>query len=457
MGEAQHPSINGCNGATGSQSPPHNVFAEAGKVVSQKPTPLAIIGMSARLPGGVSNLRQFWEMCCRRRNPWSKIPKDRFSIEAYHHPDPDKKGSTNTIGGHFLEQDIALFDAPFFHCTAQEAISMDPKQRILLECVYEALENSGIPKQSVFGENVGVFVGSSFNDYELNNVRDLDTSPMYQATGCHPALLSNRISYYFNLKGPSLTVDTACSSSLVALHQASQSLRSGECSMAIVAACHVNLLPDHFVTMSMSRHVYQDIFMLNSTNFVFIRLFSDGGRSYSFDDRAISGYGRGEGAGCIILKSVEAAEQAHDIIRALVANSGCNQDGKTPGITTPDGASQVELMRAVYNGAGLDPRETGFVEAHGTGTKVGDPIEAAALHAVFSEGRTPKQPIFIGSVKSNIGHLEGASGIIAIIKATMTLERGFVLPNADFQKPNSNIALKEWNMKVRFSTITHHI
>jgi len=152
------------------------------------------------------------------------------------------------------------------------------------------------------------------------------------------------------------------------------------------------------------------------------------------------------------LKNVEDANKAHDIIRALVANSGCNQDGKTHGITTPNGASQVELMHAVYNGAGLDPRETGFVEAHGTGTKVGDPIEAAALHAVFGEGRTAKQPILTGSVKSNIGHLEGASGIVAIIKATMILERGFVLPNADFVRPNSNIPFKEWNMKVRLIT-----
>ena len=218
-----------------------------------KSAPIAIIGMSCRLPGGVSNLRQFWEMCCRARNPWSKIPRERFNIQAYHHPDPNQIGCTNTEGGHFLREDISLFDAPFFNCTAQEANSMDPKQRILLECVYEALENSGIPKQSVFGGRVGVFVGASFNDYELNNVRDLDTSPMFQATGCHPALLSNRISYYFNLKGPSFTIDTACSSSLVALHQACQSLRAGECSMAIVAACHLNILPDFFVTMSMSR------------------------------------------------------------------------------------------------------------------------------------------------------------------------------------------------------------
>ena len=190
-------------------------------------------------------------------------------------------------------------------------------------------------------------------------------------------------------------------------------------------------------------------FLLPSpTDTILLRLFSDAGRSYSFDHRAVSGYGRGEGAGCIILKNVKDAEKAGDIIRALVANSGVNQDGKTNGITTPNGTSQVELMRAVYKDAGLDPRKTGFVEAHGTGTKVGDPVEAEALHEMFCEGRTPKHPILVGSVKSNIGHLEGASGIVAIIKAAMTLERGFILPNANFVKPNPNIPFAQWNMKV---------
>ena len=246
------PVRNGVHETDDLRSLPINGFLQD-DAYGNKPAPTAIVGMSCRLPGDVSNLQQFWTMCCRARNLWSKIPRERFNIQAYHHPDPNQIGCTNAEGAHFLREDISLFDAPFFNCTAQEADSMDPKQRILLECVYEALENSGIPKQSVFGGRVGVFVGSSFNDYELNNVRDLDTSPMFQATGCHPALLSNRISYYFNLKGPSLTIDTACSSSLVALHQACQSLRAGECSMAIVAACHLNILPDFFVTMSMSR------------------------------------------------------------------------------------------------------------------------------------------------------------------------------------------------------------
>lgn len=202
---------------------------------------------------------------------------------------------------------------------------------------------------------------------------------------------------------------------------------------------------------------FRYLLLPSSTDTIILRLFSDAGRSYSFDHRALSGYGRGEGAGCIILKNVKDAERAGDVIRALVANSGVNQDGKTNGITTPSCASQVELMRAVYKDAGLDPRQTGFVEAHGTGTKVGDPIEAEALHEIFCEGRSPKQPILVGSVKSNIGHLEGASGVVAIIKAAMTLERGFILPNADFVKPNPNIPFAQWNMKVCLRKIRYAI
>ena len=224
---------------------------------SQNPklVPIAIVGMGCRLPGNVSSPEEFWELCSRARSGWSKIPKSRFNHEAFHHPNPDKMGCYNPEGGHFLEEDLALFDAPFFQLTEKEAISLDPQQRLLLECTYEALENGGIPKQSLAGQNVGVFVGGSFADYELNNCRDPDTAPMYQATGCAAALLANRISYYFDFSGPSFTVDTACSSSLGALHLACQSLRSGESSQAIVASCHLNILPDYFVTMSMSGSV----------------------------------------------------------------------------------------------------------------------------------------------------------------------------------------------------------
>jgi acyl transferase domain-containing protein len=215
---------------------------------SKQPEPMAIaiVGMGVRLPGNVTSPDEFWELCSRARSGWSKMPKSRFNHEAFHHPNPDKLGCYNPEGGHFLNEDISMFDAPFFNLTEKEAIALDPQQRLLLECTYEAFENGGIPKQSLAGKNVGVFVGGSFADYELRNCRDTDTAPMYQATGCAASLLANRISYYFDFSGPSFTVDTACSSSLTALHLACQSLRDGESSSAVVASCHLNILPGQF-------------------------------------------------------------------------------------------------------------------------------------------------------------------------------------------------------------------
>lgn len=227
-------------------------FADAG-APPKALQPIAIIGYACRLPGQVSSPTDLWELCTRGRSGWSPIPKDRFTFEAYHHANPSKTGTFNQAGGYFLDQDPARFDAPFFNVSAQEAISMDPQQRLLLECSYEALESAGIPKESLSGRQVGVFVGGNVADYEQHNVRDVETIPMYQATGCATSLQSNRISYFFNLRGPSLTVDTACSSSLVALHYAVQSLRNGESKEALVAGCRLNILPDLFVSMSLSQ------------------------------------------------------------------------------------------------------------------------------------------------------------------------------------------------------------
>ncbi|CAI7662741.1 unnamed protein product [Penicillium viridicatum] len=413
------------NGA-GSEGAPHG---EQGT-----PQPIAIIGYACRLPGQVTSPSDLWELCTRARSGWSPIPKDRFSVEAFRHPNPSKVGSFNPKGGYFLDEDIARFDAPFFNLTVQEATSMDPQQRLLLECAYEALESAGIPKENLARRNVGVFTGGNFSDYELNNVRDIETIPMHQATGCAASLQSNRISYFFDLRGPSITLDTACSSSLVALHYAVQSLRSRESKEALVAGCHLNLVPDIWVSMSMSQ------------------LFNDEGKTFSFDERATSGFARGEGAGVVILKPLDAALRDKDPVRAVIVHSGVSQDGRTQGITLPNGQTQEDLIRRVYKEANLNPDECGFVEMHGTGTKAGDPIEATAVHAALGRNRTPRNPLYIGSVKSNIGHLEGASGIIAIIKAAMMLDRELMLPNAEFKKPNPNIPMNEWNMKVLTTT-----
>ncbi|KAI1749734.1 ketoacyl-synt-domain-containing protein [Xylaria castorea] len=397
-----------------------------------KTMPIAIVGMSCRLPGNVASPAEFWELCARARSGYSTIPPERFNTASFQHPNPGKAGCHNPVGGHFLNTDLAAFDAPFFSLTEKEAISMDPQQRLLLECTFEALENAGIPKHDIVGKDVGVFVGGSFPEYESHLFRDPDTIPMHQATGCAYAMQSNRISHYFDLKGPSFTTDTACSSSLVALHVACQSIRTGESGIAIVGGCHLNMLPEFWISFSKSR------------------LFSDSGRSYSFDNRG-TGFGRGEGCGIIVLKPLDQARKDNDQIRAIIAGSGVNQDGRTPGITMPCGEAQENLMRQVYNNSGLNHADCGFVEAHGTGTRVGDPIEATAIHNVFHQSRTPRDPLYLGSVKSNIGHLEGASGIAAIIKSAMMLERGFVLPNYDFKHPNEKIPFKAWNMKVPVS------
>ncbi|KAJ5553023.1 type I iterative polyketide synthase [Penicillium frequentans] len=402
---------------------------------SQSPQPIALIGYACRLAGQVSSPGDLWELCTRGRSGWTPIPKDRFSPGAYHHPEPSKAGTFNPAGGYFLDDEtLSRFDAPFFNVTVQEAVAMDPQQRLLLECSYEALESAGIPKESLAGRNVGVFVGGNFADYELRNLRDIETVPPFQATGNAPSIQSNRISYFFDLQGPSLTIDTACSSSLVALHYAVQSLRSGESKEALVAGCRLNLLPDYFVSMSMSQ------------------LFNDDGKTYSFDERAKSGFARGEGAGVVLLKPLDAALRDKDPIRAIIANTGVNQDGRTKGITLPNGKAQEDLIRQVYRDGHLNPDECGFAEMHGTGTKAGDPIEAEAVHGALGQNRNARNPLYIGSAKSNVGHLEGASGMVSIIKAAMMLDRGLMLPNADFRKPNPNIPLADWNMKVVTST-----
>ncbi|KAF6236674.1 hypothetical protein HO173_004965 [Letharia columbiana] len=391
--------------------------------------PVAIIGMACRLPAGATNVENLWNSLASGQSGWTLHPENRHTPNFHYHPNPDKRGCYNTKGGHYVEENIARFDAQFFSLTPAEATVMDPQQRHLLEVSYEALENAGITLSSVAGTNMGVFIGSSYSEYRTHMWKDLDNLPMFEVTGNAESLLSNRISYGFDLRGPSMTIDTACSSSLVALNAAFKSLQAGESSAAIVGGSHLNVLAESSVSLSTTR------------------LLSSDGRCYAFDDRAISGYGRGEGTGCIILKPLKAALKAGDSIRAIVRNIGTNQDGRTAGITLPNNKAQTALIREVYSSAGLDPLETDFIEAHGTGTAAGDPIEAAALSEVFGRASESRK-VLIGSLKSNIGHLEGASGICSVIKAALMLERKFLLPNCDLQTPNRKIPFEKSNMKV---------
>ncbi|KKK25964.1 hypothetical protein AOCH_000982 [Aspergillus ochraceoroseus] len=412
-----------------------------------KSMPIAIVGLGFRGPGDATNVEKLWTMIRERREAWSKIPKSRWNNDAFYHPDHARHGTINVEGGHFLQEDVSLFDAPFFNMTGDEAAAMDPQQRLLLEVTYEGLENgvlpisskdtnssrlAGIELPSIMGSNTSCFVGSFNADYTDLLLRDPDCIPMYQCTnsGQSRAMIANRISYFFDLKGPSVTVDTACSGSLVALHLACQSLRTSDASMAIAAGVNLILSHEFMSTMTMM-------------NFL-----SPNGRCCTFDQNA-DGYARGEAIGCLILKPLRNAIRDNDPIRAIIRGSGSNQDGRTAGITLPNGVSQEALIRRVYNTAGLDPLDTEYVEAHGTGTQAGDPIETGALAKVFSPGRSPEQPLRVGSIKTNVGHLEGTSGIAGVIKAVLMLERRVFLPNVNFQTLNPRIMAKEWSLKVQ--------
>ncbi|KAJ6131357.1 hypothetical protein N7523_001817 [Penicillium sp. IBT 18751x] len=395
-------------------------------------TPIAIVGMGFRGPGNATDVQKLWKMIIEQREAWGPIPKERWNNKAFYHPDHARHGAINVKEGHFMEEDLSLFDAPFFNMNGDEAAAMDPQQRLLLEVTYEALENAGISLSQFMGSKTSCFVGSFSADYIDLLLRDPECVPMYQCTnaGQSRAMVSNRVSYFFDLKGPSVTVDTACSGSLVALHLACQSLRTGDASMAVAAGVNLILSHEFMSTMSMMRFLSPD------------------GRCYTFDERA-NGYARGEAVDCLILKPLVDALRDQNKIRAIIRGSGSNQDGRTPGITLPSGTAQETLIRDVYARAGLDPKETEVVESHGTGTQAGDPIETAAVSRVLGLAREAGQTIKITSIKTNVGHLEGASGVAGVIKAVLMLENRMILPNHDFKASNPRIPLEEWNLKVQ--------
>ncbi|KAJ6069226.1 hypothetical protein N7499_011113 [Penicillium canescens] len=394
--------------------------------------PIAIVGIGFRGPGDAQNVEKLEEMIRTGREAWSPIPAKRWNNTAFYHPDHSRHGTINVEGGHFLEEDISVFDAPFFNMTSDEASVMDPQQRLLLEATYEGLENAGIPLTQIMGTKTSCFVGSFSADYTDLLLRDPECVPMYQCTnaGQSRAMTANRLSYFFDLKGPSVTVDTACSGSLVALHLACQSLQTGDACAAIAAGVNLILSHEFMSTMSMMKFLSPD------------------GKCYAFDERA-NGYARGEAVGCLILKPLASALRDKNTIRAVIRGTGSNQDGRTPGITLPSGAAQESLIRSVYARAGLDPSETDFVEAHGTGTQAGDPIETGVIGRVFGPGHSSDDPLRIGSIKTNVGHLEGASGIAGVIKGVLMLENRVFLPNRNFEIVNSRIPLEDWKLKVQ--------
>ncbi|KAF8466151.1 polyketide synthase [Kalaharituber pfeilii] len=395
-------------------------------VATSRDDPVAIVGIACRT-AGASSPSKLWDLISAKRDVQRKMPGDRFNVDAFFHPKGANKGTTNAKYGYFLDQDIAEFDAGFFNISGREAEAMDPQQRLLLEVVYEALEDAGLSLEEIDGSLTSVYCGCFTNDYDSMTTKDLAHYPMYTVTGTGNAILANRISYFYNLQGTSCTIDTACSSSLVCLHLGATSLLTGEADLSIVVGSALHFDPNIFITMT-------DLGML-----------SVDGRCRTFDASG-KGYVRGEGICAAVLKRQRAAEDADMHIRAIVRGSGSNHDGRKQGITLPNPVAQEALIRRVYKEAGADFKDTQYFEAHGTGTAAGDPREASAIGNVFAPGR--KAPLWVGSVKSNIGHLEGASGLAGVIKATLALEHLKIPPNMHFVQGNPNIDFKGLKIQV---------
>ncbi|KAF4951264.1 hypothetical protein FSARC_12963, partial [Fusarium sarcochroum] len=392
-------------------------------------TPIAIIGLGCRFPGDATSPEKFWELVSESRGAWSEIPEDRFNAASFQHPEPSKIGSSNVWGGHFLKEDVSLFDASFFNLSAEVAASMDPQTRLQLETVFEASEDAGITLSQLAGSQTSVFAALWVREYHDSMMRRPESLPRYYLTGNGGAMASNRVSHFFDLKGASATIDTACSSSLTALHLACQSLRTGDSTMSIVGGVNLILNPDMFIALST------------------LGMAGAQGRSYSFDQRA-EGFGRGEGVAALLLKPLKDALRDGDPIRAVIRETALNQDGRTPTITSPSQSAQEELIRTCYKRAGLNPLDTAYVETHGTGTMVGDSIEAGAIGEVLAKGRPADKPLLIGSVKSNIGHLEAASGLAAVVKVALALEHGLIPPNYDFVQESEKIPFADLGIRV---------
>ncbi len=392
--------------------------------------PIAIIGIGCRFPGGVVDPESYWKLLIDRVDAITEVPQDRWSLDKYCHPDPNRPGRTYSNCGGFIKN-IDSFDAQFFGISPREAAVMDPQQKLLLEVSWEAMEDGGHAPERLAGSNTGVYVGISNHDYydiQLG-LYNRDIINAYTHLGGHMSIASNRISYVFDLRGPSVTVDTACSSSLVAIHHACRSLWDEECDLALAGGVNILIKPEYHIGFSKATMI------------------SHRGRCHSFDSRA-DGYVRSEGAGIIVLKPYSKAISDQDPIYAVICGSTINQDGHTEGITVPNQSSQEFAILAACKKAGISSGEIQFVEAHGTGTKVGDPIEARALGTVIGKRRLPEAACIIGSVKSNIGHLEPASGVAGLVKTVLALKNRRIPANINFENANSEIPLEELNLRV---------
>ena len=391
---------------------------------------VAIIGLGCRFPGA-QNPEAFWQLLLDGVDAVGDVPAERFDIGALYDPRPGVLGKIITRRGGFLEQ-VDHFDASFFAISPREAARMDPQHRLLLEVAWEALEDAGQVPERLAGSQTGVFVGMCANDYEdfqlLHSPNRID---IYTTTGGYRSVAAGRLSYTLGLEGPSLSVDTACSSSLVAVHLACQSIRSGECALALAAGANLILHPEQTFGYSSARMLSPD------------------GRC-KFGDASADGFVRSEGVGVVVLKPLSAALADGDPVYAVIRASAVNNDGRSGGLLmTPSRQGQEAVLRTAYRQAGISPGRVRYIEAHGTGTKVGDPIELQALGAVLAEGRPAARPCLVGSVKTNIGHTEGAAGIAGLIKVALSLKHGVIPASLHFREPNPDIPWQELPLLVQ--------
>jgi acyl transferase domain-containing protein/acyl carrier protein len=394
----------------------------------QRTEPIAIVGIGCRFPGGANDPESFWQLLAEGRDAVTEVPAERWPMETFYDPNQEVPGKMVTRWGAFLEK-LDHFDPLFFGISPREAVHMDPQQRLLLEVAWEALQDAGQTRGQLAGSRTGVFVGLMGNDYSWLQYADPLGVNAYTSAGSLYSFVPNRLSYWLDLRGPSVAVDTACSSSLVAIHLACQSLRNREADLALAGG--VNALISPLPTVAYSKW----------------GMMSPDGRCKTFDARA-NGFVRGEGCGLIVLKRLSDALAQGDSIWAVIRGSAVNQDGLTSVLTAPNGLAQQAVIRQALQNAGVAPQCIGYVEAHGTGTALGDPIEVEALSTVVGQPRDADSPCFIGSVKTNIGHLEGAAGIAGLIKTVLCLRHGAIPPNLHFQTLNPHIRLDSTTLAI---------
>lgn len=424
----EHPTIDAlaravCSGATDDTTS----GAAASRALPAAGEPIAIVGMASRFPDSPSNAA-FWQFLRDGRDGLREIPEDRWNIDEFYHADLAIPGKMITRTAGFLE-DIDQFEPLFFGISPREAEEMDPQQRLVLQLAWEALEDAGIPASAIKGSRTGVFVGAIWREYGELSSHDLEGIGGQRATGQALNMIAHRVSYIFGLEGPSLVVDTACSSSLMAIHLGCQSLQSGDSEMALVGGINLILSPTTMIALSKFGGLAPD------------------GRCKAFDASA-DGFGRGEGGGMVVLKPLSRAIRDGDPIWSVIHGSAVNNDGASNGLTAPNPRAQEDVLSQAYHRANISPREVGYVEAHGTGTSLGDPIEAKALGRILGQERPAEKHLRIGSVKTNIGHLEGAAGIAGVIKTSLALWNRELPASLHFHQPNPHIPFEDLGLQV---------